>query len=320
MSARLITEEDERRAEAIEDFFKSLDSPSTSRTYRSALTTVTKLFPEEGGDLATFRWELAADAVIYEEIRRRLLATVSPNTAARNLAAVRGLLRFLGRRDLADLNRLFATLDAAPKVRAYSKTPPRGVTTDEVKAMLRCCRRDPNTHKGARDAAVLAMLAGTGARRAELATAEMRNVSLQEGTVDLSVKGGGWRRTALNAATTAYLGDWLALHSSGPLFCHVVKNGIVLGDQPLSDKAIWRTVVQRRDEAQLDDRITPHSFRRWFVTTLLESGADVFTVAGAVGHSNPLTTQKYDRRGDEALRAAVTKLPLPTLEEVDEMQ
>jgi len=47
------------------------------------------------------------------------------------------------------------------------------------------------------------------------------------------------------------------------------------------------------------------------VSGLLEAGVDVFTVQQLAGHADAVTTARYDRRGEEARRAAAAHLTLP---------
>jgi integrase/recombinase XerD len=98
----------------------------------------------------------------------------------------------------------------------------------------------------------------------------------------------------------------------------VQKYRLVLSDRAISDAAVWRIVAKRRDLAGLDAESIPHSFRGWFVTSLLENGEDLLTVARALGHWSPVTTQRCDGRGGAILREVVSGLDLPTIKDVDE--
>ncbi len=57
--------------------------------------------------------------------------------------------------------------------------------------------------------------------------------------------------------------------------------------------------------------LSPHDMRRSFVSDMLDNGVDISTVAAMAGHSSVSTTQRYDRRGDEAKRKAAKALHLP---------
>lgn len=316
---RALDDGDDRRVRAVAAFLARFEqTPTTQRTMHSALRTIVRLFPERSADEFTFPWELTADPLLYDEVQRRVVASYRPATAAKVMSALRQLLKVMARHDIVDADLLWSTLEGAPVVSSHQQEPTRGLLTDELRSMLAACRRDTNAAIGCRDAALLAVMAATGARRTEIAAIEIRKLELADQWVAFPVKGGGWRRAALHPATVDYLHLWLSYGvTADPLFCRVQKNGLVLADQGITDRTVWKVVSKRRDQAGLDPAITPHSFRRWFVTSLLEAGVDLLTVTRAVGHKHPSTTQRYDRREEQALRNVVLGLDLPTIDEVD---
>ncbi len=316
---RALTSADEVRIREIEALLeRHRGRPNTARTLSSALRSIARLFPEEGGDIATLRWELAVDPLVFDEMATRINAAVAPVTAQKYLWALRSLLRHLARHELADREVLAATLEDLRKHRLPDPPETRALRTDELTAMLLVCRHDPNRARGARDAALLAMLAGSGPRREELAGVGIEDVSRTDRSVRMQVKGGGERAAALHHAALEHLDEWLRFHpaSAGPLFTQINKSGLVVTGAAIGGEAVYRIVCNRRDQAGVDPAVTPHSFRRWFVTSLLEAGVDLFTVMRAVGHRRPSTTQRYDRRGDQVVRDAVQVLCVPTIDDL----
>lgn len=323
MTARLrsLSERDQERAEAISAFLRTYNhSPQTQRTYESALKAVTcQLDPE--GDMWTIQWEALADARMYDYVQAAVRDAVAPATTRKYMSAVDGLVRYLARVGLAAGDVFEATRKGVRHYPLRHVRDTEAITTEDLLAMLRSCRRDPKPARGMRDAALLALLASTGARRAELAGIELAHLDRGRNLVTIhDVKGGGTRTAVVHHETVGYLDDWLDVRGpgSGGLFCRVLKSGRVLPEASLGGQAVREIVLRRREEASIEVAITPHSFRRWYVSSLLENGIDVFTAARLVGHRSAVTTQRYDKRGDETLRAAVQQLPVPTRAAADE--
>jgi len=95
----------------------------------------------------------------------------------------------------------------------------------------------------------------------------------------------------------------------GPLFVPISKRGRLLARR-LTDKAVtW--ILQVRATAAGVAAFSPHDLRRTFISTLLDAGVDLATVADMAGHANIATTAKYDRRGEVAQRKAAGLLTVP---------
>jgi integrase len=53
--------------------------------------------------------------------------------------------------------------------------------------------------------------------------------------------------------------------------------------------------------------LTLHDFRRTLISDLLDEGVDLATVAKIVGHRDPKTTARYDRRPERARIVAIER-------------
>ena len=96
---------------------------------------------------------------------------------------------------------------------------------------------------------------------------------------------------------------------AGPLFVPISKRGRLLARR-LTDKAVtWILSVRAADAGMAAS--SPHDLRRTFISTLLDAGDDLATVADLAGHANIATTAKYDRRGEAPKRKAAALLSIP---------
>src|SRR5581483_11204531 len=107
------------------------------------------------------------------------------------------------------------------------------------------------------------------------------------------------------------LDDWLMVRGTdaGALFCPVSKGGAIV-IRRMYPEAIFNLLQKRAGQAGVKD-LSPHDFRRTFVSDLLDAGADIATVQKLAGHANVQTTARYDRRGEQAKRKAVELLHVP---------
>jgi site-specific recombinase XerD len=208
----------------------------------------------------------------------------------------------------------------------------RHISPGELAALMRACT-DDDTPAGVRDAAIIALAWNTGARRSEIANLKLSDVKWTDDTeADVTIRGKGDKvRSAyiFNGTATA-LRDWLNLRGekAGPLFYGVDKSGQVVTTKRayglrgqlgvsvthapgVSDNALAQMLDKRAAEAELSEPITWHDFRRTFAGNLLDSGSDLATVQRLMGHSSPITTSNYDRRGEDTKRRAVRVLHVP---------
>jgi site-specific recombinase XerD len=183
----------------------------------------------------------------------------------------------------------------------------------EIAALMRVCAAD-KTPAGARDAALFAVAYKTGARREELASITLANITRTNDGAEIRVIGKRNKQRTLfidNGAMQA-LDDWLKVRgdSTGALFCAISQIGMIELQHHISTTALHNILAKRADEAELSN-LTWHDFRRTFASTLLDAGADIAIVAGMMGHASVNTTARYDRRPQEAKRKAARKISVP---------
>jgi site-specific recombinase XerD len=273
-------------------------APGSRRTMREALGTMATILapsiPRE-----RFPWF----ALRYQHttaVRTVLAERYAPATANKMLSALRGTLTEAWRLGL---------MRAEDHARAVDLRPVRGHRLPKGRALREQELRTLFAHAGPRDAALLAVLYGTGLRRAEAAALDLAHVDLHARTIQVQGKGNKERIVHLPPDAAAALAAWLAVRGRdpGPLFltaAHVSRG------QRLSEAGVARVLHYLAARAHVA-RFSPHDLRRTFVGDLLDQGADLATVQALAGHASPATTARYDRRGERAKAQAACLLKLP---------
>jgi len=278
------------------------------RTMRGALDTIAGMLTSGRRDALSIDWS-ALRFAHTAALRSRLAETYKPATANKMLAGLRGVLRAawrLGQMTGDDYTRA-ANVES---VKGSTLPAGRALTSGEIAALLDACASDP-TNAGARDAAMIALLRAVGLRRAEVCALDLADYNPADGLLIIQGKGQKERTAYITNGAADALADWLAVRGSepGPLFCPVNKGGRILRGR-LTTESVYALLRKRAGQAGVS-KLTPHDFRRTFVSDLLDRGADITTVAKLAGHASVTTTARYDRRGEAAKRKAVELLHVP---------
>ncbi|MDQ0842385.1 tyrosine-type recombinase/integrase [Streptomyces sp. V1I6] len=232
----------------------------------------------------------AARALHADQYAARLQETqLSKATQARRLAAASSWYEYLVRAEVAERNP-FAGMDR-PSVSADDSST-SGLTPDQLGRLLNHARN----HESARTYALLAVLATTAARVGSILTATVGALGHDEGhqVIRLNTKGDHIKRVVLVPLAVAALERYLAergeADSDAPLF--ITSKG-----KPLDEPAVLRLVrrVAKAAGVPQGERLSPHSFRHSYATTLLSRGVALADVQDAMGHADPRTTRRYDR-------------------------
>ena len=208
---------------------------------------------------------------------------LKPRSAARALAAVRGLYRFLLLEKAITQNP--TAIVETP--RAFAALP-HFLSTEDVDRLL--ASPDDSNPVGIRDRAMIEVLYATGLRVSELVGLRVDGVNLDGGFVRCMGKGSKERVVPLGAsactAVRTYLRSGRDEHSSEILF--LSSRGA-----PLSRMEFWKILKTYAAKAGIRKSISPHVLRHSFATHLLERGADLRAVQLMLGHAEISTTQIY---------------------------
>jgi integrase/recombinase XerD len=167
-------------------------------------------------------------------------------------------------------------------------SPTEGMTEEETTRLIETAR-----DWAPRSYALVMLLYLTGARVDELLSLNADQLGYDRGhrTLPLTQKGGKKRPAPVPPlaldALLAYLGD----RTDGPLFA--TESG-----RRWTQPEVWKhlRVLARRAGIPQAATIKPHTLRHQFITDNLANGVPLQDVQDAVSHSDPRTTQRYNRR------------------------
>ena len=222
---------------------------------------------------------------------------LAASSAARALAAVRGLHRFALRDGLVPD-------DVARRVTppALPRRLPRTLTVDEVDQLL--AGRPGHEPAALRDRALLELLYSTGARISEAVGIDLDDLDARSRTVLLRGKGGKQRlvpvgRPALAAVEAYRVRARPVLATRGRGVSALLLNA---RGARLSRQSAWHALRAAAEIAGVAREVSPHTLRHCFATHLLAGGADVRVVQELLGHASVATTQIYTHVTVDTLR------------------
>lgn len=280
-------------------------SEGSQRTIRWSLDTIAAYLTSGECDCLTLDWSKLR---YYHTaaVRSVLLKKYTPVTANKMLSALRRVLLEAHRLEKLSAEDYSKAVDLA-NISGNSDARGRALASEEISALLAACNSE--NPLDIRDAAIIAVLRLTGIRRSELVKLELADLDTSSGSLNIRrSKGEKSRRVYLPKDGLRFVKNWLKIRGKKPgaLFCRIRRGGHLKPGHMHSD-AIWRILQTRAKSANLTS-FSPHDLRRTFCSDLLDAGVDIVTVQKLAGHASPLTTAKYDRRGEETSRRAVEKL------------
>lgn len=206
-------------------------------------------------------------------------------TIAQRLSVASSFYRYTQRTGVQVLN-VFDTVERPAISADYSPTV--GLSSAETAALIAAARED-----SPRAYVIVLVLYLTGMRISELLDLDVTDQVEDSGhsTVPITLKGGRKVRVPLPPAAAEAIAVYLDGRETGPLLA--TRNGLRIHEAEVQ-KVLQR--VGRKAGIASADLLKPHTLRHAFITESLEAGIPLQTVQDAVGHADPRTTQRYNRR------------------------
>ena len=275
-------------------------SPKTVEAYERDVRQFLGFLTEHAGELVT----LESLAAIKPRDVRAFMASrraggIGSRSLMRSLAGARSFARFLERNGKGKVGALSAV--RAPKV---PKTLPKPISIDAAKQLTDTDLRAGEEREPwvlARDAAVLALLYGSGLRISEALglTREAVPAPGKGDAITVTGKGNKTRMVPVLPRVLELIAEYVSLcpydlPDTKPIFLGA-KGG------PLSPRIVQLTMARLRGALGLAETATPHALRHSFATHLLARGGDLRAIQELLGHASLSTTQIYTAVDTEQL-------------------
>ncbi len=308
--------------QAIQSYLESVSmarSEHTVRTYHNALQRF--LLTLDNHDISPEKapiTDLSEDAVAWFAAE---LKGYAPASESLYLTALAGFYEYLAAERLADPNlprvRLLIRQRARkPGVRLpqFPKSQIADILEYAIKLASIVTEDEPSRLRNLRDRALILFLADTGLRVHEACGLRRGDIDWQESKAVVIGKGNRQAVVRFSRRALAALKDYLAARASRdgasgkplttlPLFArHDLGAGKKI--KPITTATGRNIVSQRVKEAlgaEAEGTITPHSFRHYFVTTVLQGSGNLKLAQELARHKNIAVTQRYAHLSDDEL-------------------
>ncbi len=221
---------------------------------------------------------------------------LSPKTVNYHAVGLRSFFKFMLRNDVETLS---------PEKIDLAKIPPRRVSylsEQQVQDILDAPSAfEKKPLKILRDKAILATLYWTGLRVTELITLKTKDIKLNENQFSVIWKGAKLRSVFLTKDAKEKIKKYILSRGDDSEYLFISLSPNSYG-QPLSRNSVECLVKKYAEFVWITEKVTPHTLRHSFATSLLRRGADIRSVQALLWHSSIQTTQIYTHVDDKYLQ------------------
>ena len=288
-------------------------APSSRQTMRYVLQDAADRLGVEDVTIDEFPWHQLQPGHITALVAALRADGYAPNTSSLYVNAIRGVMNQAWQQSLI-------TQDHLLKIRAVKAgggtrlSKGRNLRRTLTRELMDVCAADPRP-QGLRDAAIIAILYGSGMRKSESVNLELSQINVAERS--LQVMGKGNKELIKFAPAWAFEKPeaWLAFRRAhlpegvddDDFLFNRIRRGNHITRERITKHAIYYIAKQRGKQVGVN--IMPHDFRRSFITRVIEE-YDVSIAQKLAHHANIATTVSYDMRDDNERRNATDRFIL----------
>ena len=234
---------------------------------------------------------------IYENAK-----TSNPKSQARLISGLRNFFEYLIFEKYRDNNP--TELIETPKT---GRKLPDTLSVNEIDTLIASI--DLSHPQGERNRTILETLYSCGLRVSELIGLQISDLFFEEGCIRVIGKGDKQRFIPINFETQQYITTYIKYIRSHNSPQKGYEDTLFLNrrGKQLTRNMIFTIVKNLAIEANIDKKISPHTFRHSFATHLLERGADLRAIQQMLGHESITTTEIYMHLDKSHLKEVLEK-------------
>jgi len=221
---------------------------------------------------------------------------LSKKTINYHIVALRSFFKFCLKNDIDCIS---------PDKLELAKMPTREInflTQEEIDKILSApLEYEKDDLKRKRDFAILQVLYSTGLRVTELVSLTRSQINTETNQFSVMWKGSKIRAIFLTDKAKQALVQYLLTRNDTSEYLFVSQSPNSRGQQ-LSRNSIEEIVKKYKNLAGIKKKVTPHTLRHSFATSLLKKWADLRAVQALLWHSSITTTQIYTHVDDKYLQ------------------
>jgi integrase/recombinase XerD len=230
--------------------------------------------------------------VISTDDIQQFIYNASKNLNARSQARlISGLRNFFDYLIFEDYRNDNPTdLIESPKI---GRKLPDTLSLEEIDSIINSI--DLSKPHGERNRTILETLYSCGLRVSELTELQVSDLFFDEGFIRVIGKGNKQRFVPINSQTQKYINLYLRNNRNLIKIQKGFEDTVFLNrrGRKLTRVMIFTIIKNLTEEAGIDKKISPHTFRHSFATHLLERGADLRAIQQMLGHESITTTEIY---------------------------
>ena len=223
-----------------------------------------------------------------QEFIYEIAKEMNPRTQSRLISGLRSFFDYLIFENYLKSNPLERI--EAPKI---GRKLPDTLSVGEIDLIVNAI--DLTESNGERNRAIIETLYSCGLRVSELTALKISDLFFDEGFIKVTGKGDKQRFVPIGPLTQKYINLYKDQVRISMKIEAAFNDTLFLNrrGKQLSRAMIFTIVKTLGEKAEIQKKISPHTFRHSFATHLLENGADLRAIQMMLGHESITTTEIY---------------------------